>query len=380
MAIDPKTLCRVSREIITESDPAAEVSYERLHALIQPALSEWLRRVKKDPERQKNFMAETASISIVNGIADLTSQLDAVGMPAENVKKSEIYIRYGAPLDRPGYSFIREFLVQKGGNDTTVVRPSFPSDEDFISAGDIGRRAIIELDGVVLADSRIVSINYQFQSFVIADAIEEAFVGATCRIYSNKTYTLAKTLADTWSADNSSVWAADAAAGDIAIGDVGKRFLATSAAGAVVHDDIIASRASDDQFSSESAAAGTFESNNVITVYDSAPASSESDFQVAFVNSRDRLILGGRQDRHFITAYFDGKKMYLRDPDAASGNPLTSFNGSMTVRGIVVPTALTNVPAGLVGDLAIVLAEMATMLDKPAVTPKTGIEEWQRRS
>ena len=77
---------------------------------------------------------------------------------------------------------------------------------------------------------------------------------------------------------------------------------------------------------------------------------------VQFVNSRDRRTLGGIQDKFFITAYFDGKKMFFRNPSTGS---TTDLSATMTIRGVSVPSTLSAIPTSVEGELATILAELA---------------------
>jgi len=77
---------------------------------------------------------------------------------------------------------------------------------------------------------------------------------------------------------------------------------------------------------------------------------------IQMVNSRDRLRLGGIQDRFFVMVYFDGKKMYFRNP---ADGALNSFSGTFKIRSVAVPRDLTDIPNSVEGELASILAEVA---------------------
>lgn len=176
MAITAEELVARAREHLTEQEED-KFSSERLYALIPSAIALWVERVRTNPEKAKNFLTETASITITSGVADCASALEAAGIQSQDVKPSDVTFTYG----------------------------------------------------------------------------------------------------------------------------------------------------------------------------------KTPNLTVQFVNSRDRLLLGGIQDQFFVCAYFDGKKMYFRNPATGS---TTDLSGTFTVRGVSVPTALTNIPKSTEGELATVLAEI----------------------
>lgn len=82
--------------------------------------------------------------------------------------------------------------------------------------------------------------------------------------------------------------------------------------------------------------------------------------EVKFCASLSRLKLGGIQDKFFLTAYFDGKRMYFRNPVDSS---LTTFTGAMRIRAVSVPQTLEEIPISVEGELASILAEIIRKFD-----------------
>jgi hypothetical protein len=90
---------------------------------------------------------------------------------------------------------------------------------------------------------------------------------------------------------------------------------------------------------------------DILFDYDGAP-----NLTAKAVNSRDRLILGGIQDRFFVMYFFDGKKMFFRNP---VDGLLDTFAETFTIRGVCVPKTLDEIPTSVEGELSSILAEIA---------------------
>ena len=88
--------------------------------------------------------------------------------------------------------------------------------------------------------------------------------------------------------------------------------------------------------------------------------SKQPVLHVRFVNSKNRLYLGSRQDRFYVLAYLTGTKITFRDPDAAANVDATAtMNGQFTMRSVVLPTDLSKMPRSVLPDLAVALADLA---------------------
>jgi hypothetical protein len=147
--------------------------------------------------------------------------------------------------------------------------------------------------------------------------------------------------------------------------DVGRRVVITDPNdGRIIIDALITAVADENNFTFDDEVAIDY-IGATATIYDvNGNLPGKATMQVNFVNSRDRLTLGGRQDIFSLPAYFDGRVMYFRDP-STTVDPLTSFEGTMTVRTTAVPVTLAQVPAGLIGELALIMAELIKTADKP---------------
>lgn len=291
--IEAGTLVATSREILTETDPALEVSNERLHALIQPCLNEWRTRTLKNREKLKNFMIETDPVTITNGEADLTDTLDTYGIPAEEIKKAQINI--------PGYATgtwtfntnpaNAESIVINGYLFTFYDGGGFPADPHEI------------VRGVTLAES-------------LANLVTKLNAHADAAI-NVATYAAASATTVSGTYDTRGV--------------VGETFtMANSSGGAITRS--------------------------------SAAFVLPPSLDVWFVNSHNRLKIGGRQDIFGICAHFDGKTMFFRD-SANVINPLRSLDATMQITATVVPTTLDNIPVANTGELATIMAEIVRTMN-----------------
>lgn len=348
--IEAQTLTATAREILTETDSALEISPERLNALIQPTLNEWRTRTLKNREKLKNFMVETAAVTITNGEADLTDTLDTYGIPAEEIKKAEIVTNYG-------YESLRRFEV-----DIIGVRSVSAVNGIDMSQGDVGRRVVITSStGVVLTDTTIRNVT-EPDEFVVEGDEMATTTGAIAEIFSTVSYVFNRRLAGTWDKGNTNFKITDnGSSGDVAVADIGRRAVVISAEDdhGILADSTIVSREDVHTFVVEDTLPSF--SDDYVDIYDIYPIRSDA-LEVKFVNSRDRLTMGGRQDRFFLCAYFDGKTIYFRNPDPQV-EPLRTLNGTMQIRATVVPTTLANIPAGLIGELATIMAEIVRTMN-----------------
>ncbi len=88
--------------------------------------------------------------------------------------------------------------------------------------------------------------------------------------------------------------------------------------------------------------------------------STDKKYGIKFIASRDRLKFPGIQDKFFTLAHLSGTTIQFRDPAAVSpANPLTSLNGEIIIRSVVLPKELTDIPYTVLPELALELADLA---------------------
>jgi hypothetical protein len=97
MAINEQELILTAREMLTELPEAVHFSRENLRALIQPAIWLWQEKINDDPRKREQFIVESDAITISQGQADISTEVDAKGFRLDFIRDSDIVIAYGLP-------------------------------------------------------------------------------------------------------------------------------------------------------------------------------------------------------------------------------------------------------------------------------------------
>lgn len=79
------------------------------------------------------------------------------------------------------------------------------------------------------------------------------------------------------------------------------------------------------------------------------------NYKVKFVNDFDRLISPGRQDKFFILAYLSGKQITFKDAGQIN---VDTIGGSFKIRSVVIPSDLAGLPASVMPEIALVIADL----------------------
>jgi hypothetical protein len=81
-----------------------------------------------------------------------------------------------------------------------------------------------------------------------------------------------------------------------------------------------------------------------------------ANYTVKFVNSLNRLMSIGRQDKFFVLAFLSGSSITFKEPGEVG---FGSMNGTFQIRSVVIPTDLTQMPASVMPEIAVILADLA---------------------
>lgn len=387
MSIEANTLVATARELLTETDPALEVSNERLHALVQPTVSEWRRRTLANREKLKNFMIVTSPLAITGGRRDLTTELDTYGIPSEEIKRSDVLVStdflsgswtfksnptQGETIVVNGVTVTFRYAdITVTGSGTSAV------DGTYAYVGVYNGRPSYS-DGTYTL--RFDSDDSSFpNNWVFVDG------SGNVHYYAEEDVATPQEVAGGYAVNpiyavgpGPTLDAVGMSAIQVEIGGTRAETAANFAAALNASVNALLTVATyvvdTEQTGRHSVVIGTYDtpgdveftmapsSEGHVTVSGATFTSAGDALTAVFVNSHNRLKLGGRQDRFFLCAYFDGKTIYFRDPNS-SGDSLRTLNGTMTISVIVVPVDLTNVPSGLIGELATIMADMVRMMN-----------------
>lgn len=92
MSINVEELILAARDILTEEPESAEYSRDALLGLVKPAIVAWQDQTNQDVQKRQNFVVQSAAITITNGIADLSTEIDSKGFRIEFIKDSDIEV------------------------------------------------------------------------------------------------------------------------------------------------------------------------------------------------------------------------------------------------------------------------------------------------
>lgn len=93
-------LVEIARNILTEEPDARRFTREKIRALIPVAISELQEKILLAARagfgmgNLQAFVIETGDIDVVDGVADLTTQIDATGLRLDLIKASNILVNY----------------------------------------------------------------------------------------------------------------------------------------------------------------------------------------------------------------------------------------------------------------------------------------------
>lgn len=82
----------------------------------------------------------------------------------------------------------------------------------------------------------------------------------------------------------------------------------------------------------------------------------EPNYRVKFVNSFDRLVSIGRQDKFFTLAYLSGTQITFREAGVVE---LGTLDGTFKIVSPVIPSNLATLNAGVMPEIAIAVADLA---------------------
>lgn len=99
-----------------------------------------------------------------------------------------------------------------------------------------------------------------------------------------------------------------------------------------------------------------FVKENDIALTVTGYSSQTPNYQVKLVNSLDRLMTKGRQDKFYHLAYLSGTKLTLR---TAGTTVINGMAGSLKLRAPVIPADLATMNKPMMYELAAVIADMA---------------------
>lgn len=94
MAINPEELILAARDMLTELPESVIFSRDNLQGLIKPAIAVWQEQTNNDPQKRHDFIVESNDITIILGVADISTEVDATGFRVDFLKEGDIEIAY----------------------------------------------------------------------------------------------------------------------------------------------------------------------------------------------------------------------------------------------------------------------------------------------
>jgi hypothetical protein len=91
-----------TREMLTDEPESALLPREQLIAVIPIAISEWQKKIVKDRAQLEAFRVETGEITIADGVADLSNEVNAKNIRLDLLTESDIEFVSG-----PTFPFIK---------------------------------------------------------------------------------------------------------------------------------------------------------------------------------------------------------------------------------------------------------------------------------
>jgi hypothetical protein len=82
-----------------------------------------------------------------------------------------------------------------------------------------------------------------------------------------------------------------------------------------------------------------------------------ANYTVQFVASLNRLMSIGRQDKFFVLAYLSGETITFKFPEEVG---FGSIDATFQIRSVVIPGDLSKIPASVMPDIAVILADLAS--------------------